>query len=118
MRAFDGSRSGPADPAAVLVLNTPSSLSRLVAAPGELGFARALVTGDIDIEGDLVAALELRHHLNARRGSARFVVDLLWLALTAGAPVRRIPRRPRRPSCAAAGTPARATPWPCPITTT
>jgi cyclopropane-fatty-acyl-phospholipid synthase len=91
VRAFDGSRSGPVDPPATLVLNSPAALSRLVAAPGEMGFARALVTGDIDIEGDLVAALELRHHLNAHRNSAGFVVALLRLALTAGAPLRRIP---------------------------
>jgi cyclopropane-fatty-acyl-phospholipid synthase len=94
VRAYDGSRSGPADPAATLVVVRPQAITRLVAAPGELGFARALVSGDLVIEGDLVAALELRHHLNAGRGSRALLRALLRLLLTSGAPLRKVPPPP------------------------
>jgi cyclopropane-fatty-acyl-phospholipid synthase len=64
-RAYDGSHTGPADAPATLVLRSPDALRRLVTAPGELGFGRAYVAGDLDIEGDIFAALELRHRLPA-----------------------------------------------------
>ncbi len=59
---FDGSRLGPPDPPATVVVRSPDAVRRIVAAPGELGFARAYVAGDLDIEGDVFAALELRDH--------------------------------------------------------
>jgi cyclopropane fatty-acyl-phospholipid synthase-like methyltransferase/DUF1365 family protein len=52
LRAWDGSEAGPSD-GPVLVIRSRRSLRRLLWAPGELGLARAYVTGDIDVEGDL-----------------------------------------------------------------
>lgn len=52
VRAWDGSEAGPAD-APVLVIRSRRALRRLLWAPGELGLARAYVTGDIDVDGDL-----------------------------------------------------------------
>ncbi|MEO9138659.1 MAG: cyclopropane-fatty-acyl-phospholipid synthase family protein [Jatrophihabitans sp.] len=52
IRAWDGSETGPAD-GPVLVIKSRRALRRLLWAPGELGLARAYVTGDIDVEGDL-----------------------------------------------------------------
>ena len=52
IRAWDGSEAGPAD-GPVLVIRSRRALRRLLWAPGELGLARAYVTGDIDVEGDL-----------------------------------------------------------------
>jgi cyclopropane fatty-acyl-phospholipid synthase-like methyltransferase/DUF1365 family protein len=52
VRAWDGSEAGPAD-GPVLVIRTRHALRRLFWAPGELGLARAYVTGEIDVEGDL-----------------------------------------------------------------
>ena len=52
VRAWDGSEAGP-DDGPVLVIRTRRALRRLLWAPGELGLARAYVTGDIDVEGDL-----------------------------------------------------------------
>ncbi len=52
LRAWDGSEAGPHD-GPVLVIRTRRALRRLLWAPGELGLARAYVTGDIDVEGDL-----------------------------------------------------------------
>jgi cyclopropane fatty-acyl-phospholipid synthase-like methyltransferase/DUF1365 family protein len=54
IRAWDGSEAGPPD-GPVLVIRTRRALRRLVWAPGELGLARAYVTGDLDVEGDLAA---------------------------------------------------------------
>jgi cyclopropane-fatty-acyl-phospholipid synthase len=52
LRAWDGSEAGPRD-APVLVIRNRRALRRLLWAPGELGLARAYVTGDIDAEGDI-----------------------------------------------------------------
>ena len=57
--AYDGSCSGPASPVATVCLRSPRALRRLLGAPGELGFARAYVAGDLEIEGDLYALLGL-----------------------------------------------------------
>ena len=52
LRAWDGSEAGPHD-APVLVIRSRRALRRMLWAPGELGLARAYVTGDIDVEGNL-----------------------------------------------------------------
>src|SRR5699024_8594264 len=54
---WDGSRAGPDDAALRLRLTHRRALRRLFWAPNELGFARAYVSGDLDIEGDLFAGL-------------------------------------------------------------
>jgi len=61
--AYDGSRCGPADPPATIVVRSPDGIRRIVTAPGELGIGRAYVAGDLDLEGDVFAALELRRSL-------------------------------------------------------
>ncbi|WP_410636166.1 class I SAM-dependent methyltransferase [Amycolatopsis sp. cmx-4-83] len=52
LRTWDGTRVGPVD-APTVVLRNRRALRRLLYAPGELGLARAYVTGDLDVEGDL-----------------------------------------------------------------
>ncbi|MFG1641587.1 class I SAM-dependent methyltransferase [Amycolatopsis sp. NPDC049252] len=52
LRTWDGTRAGPVD-APTVVLRNRRALRRLLFAPGELGLARAYVTGDLDVEGDL-----------------------------------------------------------------
>ncbi|WP_372666967.1 class I SAM-dependent methyltransferase [Amycolatopsis kentuckyensis] len=52
LRTWDGTRAGPVD-APTVVLRNRRALRRLLYAPGELGLARAYVTGDLDVEGDL-----------------------------------------------------------------
>lgn len=56
LRAWDGSVAGPADGVAV-GLRSPDALRHVLWAPGELGVARAYVTGAIDVEGDLETGL-------------------------------------------------------------
>lgn len=55
LRAWDGSAAGPSD-GPVAVLRSPRALGYLLHAPGELGLARAYVSGELDVEGDLETA--------------------------------------------------------------
>lgn len=56
LRTADGSQAGvPGAP--VVVITSKRALRHILWKPGELGVARAYVQGDIDIEGDLAAAL-------------------------------------------------------------
>ncbi len=52
LRTWDGVRAGPPD-APTVVLRNRRALRRLLYSPGELGLARAYVSGDLDVEGDL-----------------------------------------------------------------
>ena len=65
IRAYDGSRLGPPEDEApaTIVVRSPDALRRIVTAPGELGFGRAYVAGDIDVEGDIYEALKLGDHI-------------------------------------------------------
>jgi cyclopropane-fatty-acyl-phospholipid synthase len=66
---WDGSALGPANSATALQVRSPEAVKRILWAPGELGVARAFVTGEMDFTGDifeLIAALRpvglrLRH---------------------------------------------------------
>jgi cyclopropane-fatty-acyl-phospholipid synthase len=67
IRAWDGSEAGP--PAApALVVRNRRALRRLLWKPGELGLARAWVAGDLGIDGDLYAALDLLAGIVWERG--------------------------------------------------
>ncbi|MEU8242982.1 cyclopropane-fatty-acyl-phospholipid synthase family protein [Actinoplanes missouriensis] len=56
LRAWDGSEAGPAD-APVVIIKHRRALRRLVWQPNQLGLARAYVSGEIDVEGDLYDVL-------------------------------------------------------------
>ncbi|MBW8481569.1 class I SAM-dependent methyltransferase [Actinomadura parmotrematis] len=56
VRAWDGSEIGPAG-APAFVIGHRRALRRLLWKPGEIGLARAYVAGELDIEGDVFAAL-------------------------------------------------------------
>jgi cyclopropane-fatty-acyl-phospholipid synthase len=57
IEAYDGSRAGPTDAPATVIIRSPDAVSRVLTRPGELGIARAYVAGDIDIVGDVFAVL-------------------------------------------------------------
>ncbi len=85
VRCWDGSES-VVDGEPTLVVRHPRALRRLLYAPGELGLARAYVSGDLDVEGDVYAALSFPDRLPARpelrldrRALARLAVPLLRL---------------------------------------
>ncbi|MCF6745755.1 class I SAM-dependent methyltransferase [Blastococcus sp. KM273128] len=66
VRCWDGSESLVDGAPTTLVVRNRRALRRLVFAPGELGLARAYVSGDLDVEGDLYAALSFPDDLPAR----------------------------------------------------
>ena len=79
IRAWDGSEAGPAPcpnreqtDAPVAVIRNRRALRRLLWQPNELGLARAYVTGDLDVEGDLDDGFR-RIWAFAREGGARSV---------------------------------------------
>ncbi|MFG2882478.1 class I SAM-dependent methyltransferase [Streptomyces sp. NPDC048297] len=57
IRAWDGSQAGPPG-APVVVVRNRRALRRMVFKPGELGMARAWVSGDLEVEGDLYSVLD------------------------------------------------------------
>ncbi|MEW2164335.1 cyclopropane-fatty-acyl-phospholipid synthase family protein [Streptomyces sp. NPDC007084] len=67
IRAWDGSEAGPPDAPALVVRNR-RALRRLLWKPGELGLARAWVSGDLTVEGDLYTALDRMSGLIWERG--------------------------------------------------
>ncbi|MFI5637691.1 class I SAM-dependent methyltransferase [Streptomyces goshikiensis] len=57
VRAWDGSEAGPPG-GPVLVVRRRRALRRVLWKPGEMGLARAWVSGDLTVEGDLFALLD------------------------------------------------------------
>lgn len=78
VRGWDGSEAGP-DGAPAIVLTSPRALRRLLWAPGELGLARAYVTGDLDVDGDLGEALRRVWATAGNRSGARRISPASWL---------------------------------------
>ncbi|WP_375001852.1 class I SAM-dependent methyltransferase [Aeromicrobium sp. CTD01-1L150] len=67
--AYDGSVSGPEPDEAPFVvrLNTERGLAYLMTAPGDLGFARAFVAGDLEVDGvSLANPYELMVHVQSK----------------------------------------------------
>jgi len=63
VECYDGSRIGPADAETALIIKSPKALQYAVTAPGEIGIARAYVSGELDVRGDIFEALALRGNL-------------------------------------------------------
>src|SRR6266852_949574 len=55
--AYDGSKAGPENSPVKITVRSPTAVSYLAQAPGGLGLARAYVSGHLDVEGDMYAAL-------------------------------------------------------------
>jgi cyclopropane-fatty-acyl-phospholipid synthase len=88
----DGTALGPDDARARLIVRSPDALRRIVTAPGELGFARAYVAGEIDLDGDIYAALPALLELPAARELAP-----LWLTAARTVGVRGLRPLPPPP---------------------
>ena len=80
--AYDGSTAGPDDAALGLDLLTPRGTTYLATAPGDLGLARAYVSGDLEMQGvhpgdpyELLKALT--HNLDFKLPPARTLVDIV-----------------------------------------
>jgi cyclopropane-fatty-acyl-phospholipid synthase len=80
--AYDGSAYGPEDAAFGLDLKNERGLAYLVTAPGDLGLARAYVSGDLDVRGvhpgdPYEGMLTLLRSMRFRRPSAAEAVALM-----------------------------------------
>ena len=84
---WDGSRAGPS--AAPWQLNiSRRGLQRLLWAPNEVGVARAYVSGDIDVDGDLLACLEAVERVSDPTTGPRIAADTHTKAAFAKAALR------------------------------
>ena len=82
IRFWDGSTLGPAQARATLTIRSPRALRRILYAPGELGAARAYVAGELELEGDVYAALALRDALANKDEQAKVGLGMTgWLGL-------------------------------------
>jgi len=90
IRAWDCSEHGPPD-APTVVVHSRRALRHLVWQPGELGLARAYVSGDLDIEGDLTDALRSVWTAGATRPGPRRLVGQLTPMVRLGAATGRTP---------------------------
>lgn len=80
--AYDGSTAGPDDAELGLDLRTPRGTTYLATAPGDLGLARAYVSGDLEMQGvhpgDPYALLKaLTDTLDFKRPPARVLIDIV-----------------------------------------
>ena len=74
LTAYDGSATGPVDSPFTLDIKTPRGINYLATAPGDLGMARAYVSGEMDARGvhpgDPYDVLKVMEDLQLRRPSA------------------------------------------------
>ncbi|MFS2295188.1 MAG: class I SAM-dependent methyltransferase, partial [Actinomadura sp.] len=88
LRAWAGSAVGPAA-APAYVIRHRRALRRLLWKPGEIGFARAFIAGELDIEGDVFAALDAVQRVMEGGGPIRLSADdkrdIVRTAVTLGA---------------------------------
>jgi cyclopropane-fatty-acyl-phospholipid synthase len=94
--AWDGSVAGHAA-APVVWLRSAAALRRMLWCPGELGAAQAYISGDVDVDGDLVAALEhvwshvVEERLTPIKPSPAMLARLVMIAARLGAFGRPLP---------------------------
>ncbi|MCX6397563.1 MAG: cyclopropane-fatty-acyl-phospholipid synthase [Propionibacteriales bacterium] len=96
LHAWDGSVAGTGP---VVRLNSAQALRRLLWAPGELGAAQAYVTGEIDVDGDLDAALTHVWDVIGERGLTGVTASpsTVWRAARAALKVGAFGKRPAAP---------------------
>jgi cyclopropane-fatty-acyl-phospholipid synthase len=90
-RAYDGSVVGPRDAIATVEVHSPDAVRFWLTAPGQLGLARAYVTGALEVHGDLHGALAALD-----RHRRRDITPGKLLRLLRGFDIRLL-RRPRVP---------------------
>ena len=85
LKAYDGSSTGSADSPYILDIRTPRGINYLATAPGDLGMARAYISGDMTASGvhpgDPYGLLKAMSEMKFRRPSA---LALLTIARSLG----------------------------------
>jgi cyclopropane-fatty-acyl-phospholipid synthase len=89
--AYDGSTAGPVDADIHVAIRSPRAVSYLVSSPGELGLARAYIAGEIDVDGEMYAALT---RLSQPSVTALSWADRAEIARTLGPAALRRPPKP------------------------
>jgi cyclopropane-fatty-acyl-phospholipid synthase len=92
-RAYDGSRAGAEDAPVRITVRSPVAVSYLAQAPGELGLARAYVSGHIDVDGDMYSVLGRMGGIQRDLSAA----ERLQLLRQLGGPRVLLPRVPPPP---------------------
>lgn len=96
--AYDGSKAGPDHSDVALKILTPRALARLATAPGTLGLARAYVTGEIEVDGDVYDVLngmaDLTLHDLTRKEQLHLARKLFPVWLRHRQPVPELEYRP------------------------
>ena len=92
VRAYDGSRLGPSDARTTIVVRSPDALRRIVTAPNELGFGRAYVAGDLDVEGDIFDVMKVTEQVQELVVGPRQIAAALRLVGISG--LRPLPPPP------------------------
>ncbi len=77
VRAWTGETWGPGDAPATIVLQHPGALRALLLPPNDLTAGEAYIFNDIDIEGDILAALEFATRLETMRNHRFRVLNLM-----------------------------------------
>jgi len=76
VRCWDGSELGPPDAPVQLTFTSPRALRRVLWAPNQLGFARAYVSGDVLIDGDLMEGLSALERIADPELGPGVVIDM------------------------------------------
>ncbi|MDQ2707579.1 MAG: class I SAM-dependent methyltransferase [Actinomycetota bacterium] len=96
--AYDGSAAGPPEAGVGLRVRSPRALAYLASAPGSLGLARAYVTGELEIDGQLHTALselaEVTMHSLPRPERVRLAGQLIGARLRYRTPLPQSEYRP------------------------
>jgi cyclopropane-fatty-acyl-phospholipid synthase len=82
VRAWDGSEAGPAG-GPVLAARSSLAMRRILWRPGELGLARAYISGDLDVEGDLTDGLRRARATLGKKPARTSLVTQAVTAMTA-----------------------------------
>jgi cyclopropane-fatty-acyl-phospholipid synthase len=83
-RAYDGTRFGPADARTTVVVRSRDALRRIVTAPNELGFGRAYVAGDLEVDGDIFDVIAVANYIEELRLGPRQIAAALQLVGVSG----------------------------------
>ena len=97
VRRWDGSELPPPGgepPVATLVVRSPAALARVVREPNEVGFGRAWVAGELEVEGELEEALAAGKAMRGLSVGARDKLAVLIAARRLGALSLRAPALP------------------------
>jgi cyclopropane-fatty-acyl-phospholipid synthase len=92
--AYDGSRAGAEGSPVRITVKSPTAVKYLAQAPGEMGLARAFVSGHLDVDGDMYTALA---RMTSVQQTSLNVAERLALLRELGGPQVLWPRIPPPP---------------------